>query len=309
MTNMAAVTSRVWARKTFGSAELGDERRTRRLVKVAADLADSFGASLSGASVTSAAQEGAYRLARNPSVEPEQIAEAGFFATVERARGCRTVLALEDTTSLSYRHSVCDELGDIGAPAHTPACGFLVHSVLLVDAETSHTLGLVEQRYWTRDFDERGERSRRRPYEEKESFKWERATQALRERFGDGMCRVISVCDREADLYQYLATKIVHAERFVVRACFSRGLDDGYLWQKMEQAREVMRVVVDVPQRAGRPARQARLSIRKAMLDRVAGYCALSPLGFRSSGAKRISAVSQDLAFRYRPLAGMMFCR
>ena len=79
------------------------------------------------------------------------------------------------------------------------------------------------------------------------------------------MKRVISICDREADLYEYLTTKTIHGERFVVRAAHSRGVDGdaaGYLWPVMTRASRVARVVVDVLQRGNRPARRAHVEVR-----------------------------------------------
>ncbi|PCI61186.1 MAG: hypothetical protein COB35_07280 [Gammaproteobacteria bacterium] len=54
-----------WANKQFGHAELGDKRRTKRLVKITTDLAKNAGKSLVKASKDDASIEGAYRFIRN----------------------------------------------------------------------------------------------------------------------------------------------------------------------------------------------------------------------------------------------------
>lgn len=56
-------------------------------------------------------QEGAYRFIRNPNVSAEAIRKAGAMQTVKLAREFPELLAIEDTTSLSYRHQVAEELG------------------------------------------------------------------------------------------------------------------------------------------------------------------------------------------------------
>lgn len=72
----------VWAEATFGDCDLGDVRRTRRLVKVGAQLAAHAGqAPVSACRGDTTACEGAYRLLRNDGVKPEAIAEGGFQAT------------------------------------------------------------------------------------------------------------------------------------------------------------------------------------------------------------------------------------
>jgi len=65
----------------FGKAELGDPRRTKRVVQVATDLAANVGRSVAIASENPAEIEGAYRFARNDMISPEDIALAGFLKT------------------------------------------------------------------------------------------------------------------------------------------------------------------------------------------------------------------------------------
>lgn len=226
----------VWAARVFGGADLGDRRRTRRLVDYAARQARAGNSSpLAACRGDAAAAEGAYRLIRNSNVMPSKIGEGGFQATAELAsESSGTLLALEDSTSLSYRHGVREELGEIGGKANSKSRGMLVHSVLVVGFESRQTLGLIEQERWLRDPRQRGRRHRRRlrPYEEKESFKWQRASERVTKRLGGTMGRVISVCDREADIYEYLQYKIEQEQRFVVRASRDRALDSTvrHLW-------------------------------------------------------------------------------
>lgn len=82
---------RAWAQRTFGECELGDERRTRRLVILGSSLGAHVGSSpYTACRGDEAANEGAYRLLRNAAVEPEAIAEGGFFGQCScGARVCR----------------------------------------------------------------------------------------------------------------------------------------------------------------------------------------------------------------------------
>ena len=87
-------------------------------------------------------QEGAYRFIRNPNVSAEAIRKAGAMQTVKLAREFPELLAIEDTTSLSYRHQVAEELGKLGAIGDKSR-GWWVHSVLLLEAATFRTVGLL----------------------------------------------------------------------------------------------------------------------------------------------------------------------
>ncbi len=133
-----------WADDIFGSAELGDLRRTRRLVTLASSLAQHTGLSIVQSSHPAAEVECAYRLMRNPAVLSDAIADAGFAATTRAAAEHPLLLALEDTTSLNFSHStVREELGSI--TNNQRACGLRVHSVLLYAPGCAHMVGLIEQ--------------------------------------------------------------------------------------------------------------------------------------------------------------------
>lgn len=74
------------------------------------------------------------------------------------------------------------------------------------------------------------------PIEDKESYKWEHASERTAERFGATMARTISVCDREFDVYEYLDYKLRHAQRFVIRAKVDRRV-----LHSADEARQVVR--------------------------------------------------------------------
>ena len=149
---MLPLSPKPWSELTFGCADLGDTRRTKRLVTVAAELSAHTGNSLSSSCEGyTALVTGAYRLIENEAVKPEAIAEASFQANAKIARQSRLILALEDTTTLGYKHSVRSELGDLGGPEGSKTRGFHVHSVFLVDADTERSIGLIDQDRWVRE--------------------------------------------------------------------------------------------------------------------------------------------------------------
>ena len=133
-----------WASNLFGQAKLGDERRTKRLVKISHLMASNTGSSIVKASGTQASIEGAYRFLRNDNIDANDIASAGFSSLLPALTLSNKMLALEDTSTLSYRHNVTKELGYTGASKACKARGMLAHSVLMVDAQTEHTIGLAE---------------------------------------------------------------------------------------------------------------------------------------------------------------------
>jgi transposase-like protein len=256
-----------WSESTFGGCALGDARRTKRLVKMAASLASRTGQSLVKSIDDESQVEGAYRLLRNTQVMSEDIAEGGFCATAELARNAGTLLALEDTTSLNFRHSVAEELGYIG-PTSQKKKGIQVHSVLLLKASSKETLGLIEQSRWLRqasEFDNKTQRAAQ-DYHDKESFKWQRSSEAMAERLGDTLQQTISVCDRESDIYEYMHYKVRAAQRFVLRTHYNRKLENTAvkLFDYIRDLEGAGTYEAHIEQKGGRAARTATMELAYA---------------------------------------------
>ncbi|WP_305843180.1 IS4 family transposase [Photobacterium leiognathi] len=264
---MTYIEPTLWAQKQFGQADLNDPRRTQRLVALATSLAEQPGVPISKLIISPADMEGAYRFIRNDQIKAEDIAEAGFYVTVQEAFEQQTLLALEDTTSLSYsHHSIQDTLGHSNQGNRHRA--MFVHSTLLFAPETHTVVGLIEQQRWTRDIEKRGQRHQHatRPYKEKESYKWEQASRHVAERLGEKMSEVISVCDREADLFEYLTYKHEQQQRFIVRSMQSRCIEehDNRLYDYASKLLSAGSKELKIPQKGGRKSRTAHLDIKYA---------------------------------------------
>lgn len=278
---MIAQGSRAWAEAIFGKCELGDSRRVKRAINVAAGLAERAGESLNGAFDSEKETEGAYRFVRNPDIDSDALLKGGIAATFQKLTQAKVVLAVEDTTSLSYAHSVTAYLGDTGGKQNSNQRCFWVHSVLLVDGESGETLGLGGQKYWTREEPaKRGKAKERknRAYEDKESIRWQETSELLAPQVGEDMSKIVSVADREADIYEYLHYKRTKQERFVVRVTQDRSLvseslepnsKPEHVWTRVLSAKVCGHEVVEIAQRGGeftRKKRKANLSLRYGQL-------------------------------------------
>lgn len=146
--------------------------------------------------------------------------------------------------------------------------GMHAHSVLLFSPNQQHVVGLIEQERWTRDLKAYGQNQHHasRPYKEKESYTWERASRAMENRLGTEIQKVISVCDREADIIEYLTYKISNHQRFVVRSMQSRCIKESEdkLYQYSESLKLADIRTVQVRQKGGRKAREALCEVRYA---------------------------------------------
>ena len=207
-----------WAINEFGAAELGDTRRTGRLVRLASVLAQRPAASLPAACDDPGMLKGGYRLLENPAVAPAAVLASHVQATLERAREVPLVLAVQDTTEPDYTHHPgTTGLGPIG---NGSGRGLLVHTTLAITPNRL-PLGLLAQQDWARDPDDRGKKRRRKqlPIGQKESQKWLTSLQTVNAWAAEcPATRFVSVGDAEADIYDVFCAPQAANVAVLVRA-------------------------------------------------------------------------------------------
>ena len=91
-----------WAVTEFADADLGDLRRTQRLVQLAHVLAQNPGAALPEACGSGAMLKAAYRFFANDDIEPADIVQSHVEATYSRLNTVPLVLAVQDTTEADW---------------------------------------------------------------------------------------------------------------------------------------------------------------------------------------------------------------
>src|SRR4051812_46886919 len=107
-----------WANEEFGLAELGDLRRAKRLLRMAAAAANQPAGQVTAVFASAAAREGAFRFLENEAIDPEAIAWASHRACARRVGGAEYAFVPVDGTSLSISdHRRQKGLGVIGARA------------------------------------------------------------------------------------------------------------------------------------------------------------------------------------------------
>ena len=164
-----------WARAEFGRARLGDVRRTRRLLVMAAMALRRPSGKVSAVFDRASEREGAYDFLESPLVKPDAVAESIFAATTARARGEERVFVAIDGSSLALSdENGAKGFGTIGSPNRLVR-GLMVMNALAVTTE-GVPLGLVDQIFWNREPAETGlapgdraERNRNRPFDDKET--------------------------------------------------------------------------------------------------------------------------------------------
>lgn len=236
-----------WAEQEFGDAELGDARRTRRLVLLAADAARRPSGVVSKACSTSASREGAFRLLENGHVRPEAVASAIHKRTVQRCRGGGIVFVAVDGSSLTVDDdSGSKGLGGVGAWS-SGARGVQAMTALALSVDGA-PVGVCGQRMWIRGnpSEVSAETSR------KESRYWLDLlgeTHALFSEQAPGV-RPWFQMDRGADYCPVFMLASAVDALLTVRAAHNRALvGGGRLWTKLQRAPLLARRRIEVPAR------------------------------------------------------------
>jgi hypothetical protein len=145
------------------------------------------------------------------------------------------------------------------------AQGLMVHSALAFRAD-GLPLGVLDIECWARDPSAFGKKKQRhsKPIEAKESFKWIRALTPI----GNAAAhcpstRVVTLADRESDIFEYLLEACTRRLDVVVRARENRALDAEVqrLWPHMHLRPKAGMIELQVPRHGKQPARTAEISL------------------------------------------------
>ena len=194
-----------WSVAEFGSAKLGDTRRTDRLVRVAQALSRKPGQTL-GAALDVAGAKAAYRLFNAPDVTPAAILAPHQAQTWARMAGEPVVLIAQDTTVLNYStHEESEGFGGIGG-GHTQNHGCFLHSALAFAAD-GVPLGVLRATQW----------SRATPQTEPESVRWGAVVRTIAADAPPDGPRLIHLADQEGNDWALLSACVETQSSFVIR--------------------------------------------------------------------------------------------
>jgi hypothetical protein len=256
---------RRWAEGQFGTAELGDVRRTRRLVRLGAQMAANSSGSIPQQTGRASDMKAAYRLFSQPAVTHEALCHPHFEQTRKRAGVLDMVFLPQDTTEFNFTsHAKTEGLGPVGAKG-----GFGLHqqNVLAVDPKTGRPLGLMYQRHHRRKErppgETRGER-RQRPLCERESYWWVEAIRAVG-RAPEGV-RWVHVLDRGGDAFAVHDLIRELGADCIIRAKTDRRIEPkdghGYLFAYARSLPSLGRFEITVRGPSG-SSRQAKLEVAR----------------------------------------------
>lgn len=255
-----------WAENTFGSADLGDRRRTRRLVESAARIAAHPEKSFTQVFDWNGLR-GFYRLCDQEEATLPAVMGPHWELTRQAMRQQPLVLILHDTSELDFSsHHKLQGMGQIG---NENGKGFLQHNSLAVVPQPRQVLGLAYQQLRVRQPAPIGESTFQRKRRPRESDLWLEGIRAPG-RPPEGCCWV-DVGDRGSDDYEAMRAAQAEGHHFLFRVSQNRivftteGHDQqAYLLDYACSLASMGRDIVEIPGRGGRPARTANVCLTAA---------------------------------------------
>ena len=272
-----------WAFGEFGEAKFGDTRLTTRLIKLADDLAELPESSINQASGSWAEAKAAYRFFQNDSILESEILSAHVAKTVERASHYETILSIQDTTYISYKkHSKTTGLGIIASRIRSQTTNFktpglVMHTAFAITTE-GLPIGLLDQKIHSRPpIPEEKKELKKKSHgialaiQDKESIRWLDSLKKSKDALGLTNVQLVTVCDREGDIYDFFEFSEQLNSPVLVRArqdrkvnkpsrCSKKSQDT--LWGCIKKLPIQGSTQVDIPARDNKPARIAKLDIQ-----------------------------------------------
>mgnify|MGYP001032035622 CR=1 FL=1 len=271
-----------WVKAEFGGADLGHQDTTERLVRIAQAKAGNPSASYTECFAGDRHELKAYYRFighKREQMSPEGILRGHRQQTMRRIKGHRRVLVVQDTTDLNFSDRLhCNDLGDIGKnQTGAVSQGLKMHSALALD-EKGLPLGVLGTTIYASHFDSNN-KAQNRPIEEKESYRWLRTIEELRE-ISQWVpeTELIAVGDRESDLFELFDYRRRKARNIhlLVRARYDRCLEEEprKLFAHLDALPVMGEAHIAVPRqrekkgkpsqpgRIGLPARRAKVQLR-----------------------------------------------
>jgi len=231
-----------WFGGELAGCSLADERLTKRLRKLLAQIGSDMGQSIPLVCQDWANAKAAYRFFSNERVSEADILAGHLQSTRDRTTATDgPVLVLHDTTEFSYRREKPEAIGITKAinsgrdkagrlRSHT-VCGILMHSSLAVTTE-GVPLGLSAIKFWTRKKFKGTAALKKKvnptrvPIDKKESVRWlDNLKQSMELLSDPGRC--VHIGDRESDIYELFCAAQQVGTHFLVRTCVDRLAGDG----------------------------------------------------------------------------------
>ena len=250
-----------WVQQQFGSCELGDKRRTKRVCRMAMNMLECPDKSLPTQSDTWSDVKAAYRWCARDEVTFAAVATPHWKQT--RATKPGRYLLISDTTDLD--HSSHRATGGLSRLGKGIGCGLQLHSCLMVDAQDKLVLGTVGGLLHYRSKVPKNETRTARLKRRRESQIWGDVVDQVGE--PPNGSQWIHVFDRGGDNFEAMCHIVLNRGDWIIRAAkLNRNVlntagNTVSLRDALDEAKVVGRYKLSLRARPGQRARVANIEV------------------------------------------------
>jgi len=190
-----------WVENEIKNVNFGDARINSRIEKILNELGDKPSYSIPHACGGWGETLAAYRFFDNDKVTFDKVLDRHKQSTLERIKQQAVVLLPQDTTELIHVKTKGAKEG-FGTLKETEKEEIFLHPVIAITPDKV-PLGVVFAKYWHRTEKVDKAKQRKKPIEEKESFRWIEGYQAacgVQKQAPETI--IVSLADREGDIYE-----------------------------------------------------------------------------------------------------------
>jgi len=235
-------------KEEFAGLDFNSKRLEERFIRTMETLSKQPDKSIWFCSENRAEAKAIYRMLGNEDLSYKEILQSHRESTIKRiiSEG-KTILAVQDTTTLNYnKHNKTAGIGYVS----DKTLGLNIHSCLAVTTD-GLVLGLLSQMSYNRPQakdDSRSKDSKKsRNFEDKESYRWS-ATMKESTAFLPETVKVITVCDREGDIYELFGAAESSNRLFLIRIAQNRmSVDDCLIMDSIREKECMGRMQITIP--------------------------------------------------------------
>jgi hypothetical protein len=225
-----------WIEEELRTADLNDERLNRRFTLVLDRLSLKPSLKFNAACRGRAEVKAAYRFVNNPSVTADKVLAPHRAATLQRIAACPVVIVSEDTSEADLTRPN-ERIAGGGPLNDANRIGLHFHNLFAMTPERV-PLGTLDSHIWARDPDsfarpaaEKAAQRKRKPIEEKESYRWvEGYRHACVTATACPQTQIVIASDSESDIHECIAEGQKPAAAgqrkadWILRACQDRAV-------------------------------------------------------------------------------------
>ena len=251
-----------WVELETESADFSDERLNKRYTKVLGQMSRMPQSPFTQSSEDLSEMLGAYRFIENSKVTVEKILEPHREQIRKRASGEDVVLLIQDTSFFDFSdHYKCRDLKPLRINQSQRA--LWLHGTACI-LPNGRPLGIVDAQFMSGGGPCATTNKYEQKIEDKQSFRWLEAVSRCKNVFDEGL-RKVWICDREADIYEFIAHVQSAGEEFVVRSKYLREIEEPPFFEMrdaIERAPVVGEIQLSLPTTGQRAKRTARLAVK-----------------------------------------------